>query len=162
MHCVQLGFLNHEAHNTIQEIWSKLDSNEPDVDGLLATALQVGKVNADILANLDEAHANHFGSPIPTQCRTTAVEGKCILVSGHDMADLYALLQQTEGQDINVYTHGEMQPAHGYPKLKAFKHLVGNYGTAWQNQKFEFAAFPGPIIVTVCRMENKHSTNDLL
>jgi len=149
MHCAQLGVLDYSVANAIQEIWSKLDSDAPDVDGLLATALKVGEINAKVLANLDQAHADHFGHPEPTQCRTTAVAGKCILVSGHDMLDLYELLKQTEGQDVNVYTHGEMQPAHGYPKLKAFPHLVGNYGTAWQNQKFEFAAFPGPVVVTV-------------
>lgn len=71
----------------------------------------------------------------PTQYRTTVVEGKAILISGHDLMDLYHLLEQTEGTGINVYTHGEMLPAHAYPKLKAFKHLAGNYGTAWQNQK---------------------------
>jgi hydroxylamine reductase len=97
--------------------------------------LQVGEVNAQVLALLDQSHATAFGNPEPTEYRTTAVEGKCILMSGHDLADLYALLQQTEGTGINVYTHGEMLPAHAYPKLKAFKHLVGNYGTAWQNQK---------------------------
>jgi hydroxylamine reductase len=120
----------------------------------LQTVLRVGALNAQVLGMLDGAHADNFGAPEPTNVRTTAVQGKAILVSGHDMQDLYELLQQTEGTGVNVYTHGEMLPAHSYPKLKAFKHLVGNYGTAWQNQKFEFASFPGPIVVTTnCILE---------
>ena len=163
MHCVQLGVLDHDICNNIQILWSKLDSSEPDMDGLLAAALKVGETNASVLAALDKAHCDNFGAPEPTPVRTTAVEGKCILVSGHDMADLYELLQQTEGTGINVYTHGEMLPAHGYPKLKAFPHLVGNYGTAWQNQKFEFAAFPGPVVVnTNCVLEPRRMYRDRL
>ena len=163
MHCVQLGVLDHDICNNIQTIWSKLDSSEPDVDGLLATALKVGETNTSVLAALDKGHCDNFGAPEPTPVRTTAVEGKCILVSGHDMADLYELLKQTEGTGINVYTHGEMLPAHGYPKLKAFPHLVGNYGTAWQNQKFEFAAFPGPVIVTTnCVLEPRRMYKERL
>ena len=163
MHCVQLGVLDHGICNEIQKIWSKLDSSEPDVEGLLATALKVGEVNASVLATLDQAHCDNFGAPEPTQARTSAVEGKCILISGHDMADLYELLKQTEGTGVNVYTHGEMQPAHAYPKLKEFPHLAGNYGTAWQNQKFEFAAFPGPIVVTTnCVLEPRRMYKDRL
>ncbi|GKY90525.1 hypothetical protein MPSEU_000026200 [Mayamaea pseudoterrestris] len=132
----------------LHELFAKTNSDEPDVDGLLATCMQVGQVNATVMALLDEAHAGNFGVPVPTQVRTTAVEGKCILISGHDQEDLYHLLKATEGTGINVFTHGEMLPGHMYPKLKAFKHLAGNFGTAWQNQKFEFAAFPGPVIMT--------------
>jgi hydroxylamine reductase len=134
MHCVQLGSVNEAVMNTIQQIWSKLDSSQGDVNGLLATAMKVGETNATILGMLDEAHANNFGVPEPTQVRSTAVEGKCILISGHDMMDLYELLRQTEGTGVKVWTHGEMLPGHSYPKLKAFSHLAGNYGTAWQNQ----------------------------
>lgn len=103
MHCAQLGVMDETVVNTIQQLWSKLDSDEADVDGLLASALKVGEINATILANLDQAHADHFGTPEPTQVRTTAVEGKCILVSGHDMLDLYVLLKQTEGKGISAY-----------------------------------------------------------
>jgi len=155
--------MDHAICNDIQKIWSKLDSAEPDVDGLLATVLKVGETNASVLAALDQAHCDNFGAPEPTQARTTAVEGKAILVSGHDMQDLYELLQQTKGTGVNVYTHGEMLPAHAYPKLKEFPHLVGNYGTAWQNQKFEFAAFPGPVIVTTnCVLEPRKMYKDRL
>lgn len=132
----------------IHEIYAKLADDTPDVDGLLQAALKVGEINTTILAALDAAHAELLGIPCPTPVRTSAVKGKCILVSGHDMVDLYHLLKQTEGTGIQVYTHGEMLPAHSYPKLHAFPHLAGSYGTAWQNQAFEFAAFPGPVVVT--------------
>jgi hydroxylamine reductase len=132
----------------IHEVLSKLASDEADMEGLLANVLKVGEISTKVLGMLDSAHADTLGAPEITQVCTTAVQGKAILVSGHDMLDLLKLLEQTKGTGINVYTHGEMLPAHSYPELKKFKHLVGNYGTAWQNQKFEFAAFPGPIVMT--------------
>lgn len=152
-----------DVMNEIQEMWSIIDNPTADMDLLLKTVFRVGEVNAKIMAMLDQAHADKFGTPEPTQIRMTEVEGKCILVSGHDVGDLYELLKQTEGKEINVYTHGEMLPAHTYPKLKAFSHLVGNYGTAWQNQKSEFAAFPGPVIVTTnCIVEPSRLYKDRL
>lgn len=160
-HCYQLGKMDYSVMAEIHRLLAILSQPELDVPDLLPAVLKVGEVNAQVLAMLDEAHAEHFGAPEPTQYRTTAVEGKAILISGHDLLDLQNLLEQTEGKGINVYTHGEMLPAHAYPKLKAYKHLVGNYGTAWQNQKFEFAAFPGPIIVTTnCLMEPRRMYKD--
>jgi hydroxylamine reductase len=97
---------------------------------------------------LDGAHTGNYGNPVPTRVRTTPINGKAILVSGHDLKELEELLKQTEGTGINVYTHGEMLPAHGYPGLKKYSHLAGNYGTAWQNQAPEFDAFPGTILMT--------------
>ena len=97
---------------------------------------------------LDQAHTSTYGHPAPSSVRVEPLKGKAILVSGHDLKDLEKLLKQTEGMGINIYTHGEMLPAHGYPKLKAFKHLVGNYGGAWQDQKVEFSQFPGAILMT--------------
>ena len=97
---------------------------------------------------LDAANTGAYGHPVPTPVRITPVKGKAILVSGHDLKDLEELLKQTEGKGINVYTHGEMLPAHGYPGLKKYKHLVGNYGGAWQDQREEFDAFPGAILMT--------------
>ena len=145
-HCLQLqGKTDESIMADIHQVWAKLGSTEPDMDGLLANALKVGDINARVMATLDGAHAARLGDPEPTQVKMTATEGKCILISGHDMADLEALLEQTEGTGVNVYTHGEMLPAHQYPGLKKYSHLVGNYGTAWQNQKFEFAGFPGPM-----------------
>jgi hydroxylamine reductase len=163
MHCHQLGKMDAGVMKAVHEIFAKLASNQADMDGLLATVLRVGEVNCTVLAMLDGGHADTYGAPEPTEVCTTAVKGKCILVSGHDMVDLNALLEQCEGTGVNVYTHGEMLPAHGYPKLKAFPHLVGNYGTAWQNQKFEFAAFPGPVIVTTnCIIEPRKMYKDRL
>lgn len=156
MHCDQLleNGVPPDIMNDIQSLWSQLDSSDGDMNAMLQAVMKVGETNTKVLALLDQAHADSFGAPEPTNIRMTAVKGKCILVSGHDMKDIYELLKQTEGKGINVYTHGEMMPAHTYPKLREFSHLVGNYGTAWQNQKFEFASFPGPVIVTTnCILE---------
>ena len=160
-HCYQLGSMDEEVMASIHQVLAKISSDEPDMDGLLANVLKVGEISAKVLSMLDGAHASTFGAPEVTQVRTTAVKGKAILVSGHDMKDLHALLEQTEGTGINVFTHGEMMPAHSYPELKKFKHLAGNYGTAWQNQKFEFAAFPGPIVMTTnCIIEPRRVYKD--
>lgn len=118
------------------------------VDELLAHSLDVGNINFRVMELLDAAGTSRYGHPEPTSVRMTPIKGKCILVSGHDMVDLEAVLQQTEGKGINVYTHGELLPAHAYPGLKKYPHLVGNYGTAWQNQQVEFARFPGAILMT--------------
>ena len=167
MHCYQLRGpnegMNYDVMNELHNIYALLDTNETDINVLLPTVLKVGELNATIMALLDESHVTNFGIPVPTQVLTTPVEGRCILVSGHDMQDLHALLEQTAGTGINVYTHGEMLPAHGYPKLKEFPHLVGNYGTAWQNQKLEFATFPGPCVVTTnCIQEPRKHYKDRL
>lgn len=162
-HCLALGKEDENVYQHIHELFATLSSDTPSMETFLQAALDVGKVNTTVLAMLDDAHASVLGAPEPSPARTTAVEGKCILVSGHDMMDLHELLKQTEGTGINVYTHGEMLPAHAYPKLKAFPHLVGNYGTAWQNQKFEFAGFPGPILVTTnCIQEPRRVYRDRL
>jgi len=124
-------------------------AEEPtDTNTLLCEALRVGKINQTAMELLDEANTSTYEKPEPTAVRVTPIQGKCILVSGHDLKDLYDLLVQTEGKEINVYTHGEMLPCLAYPKLKAFKHLVGNYGGAWQDQAKEFEAFPGAILMT--------------
>ncbi len=119
-----------------------------EVPELLGMALRVGEVNLTVMGLLDAGHTATFGHPEPTPVRITPVRGKAILISGHDLADLEALLQQTEGLGINVYTHSEMLPAHAYPGLKRYAHLVGNYGGAWQEQRKEFADFPGAILFT--------------
>lgn len=162
-HCYQLGQMDGSVMKDIHEVFSKLASDEPDMEGLLANALRVGDISGRVLEMLDDAHASTFGDPEPTPVKMTATEGKAILVSGHDLNDLEALLKQTEGTGVNVYTHGEMLPAHSYPGLKKYNHLVGNYGTAWQNQKFEFATFPGPVIVTTnCIIEPRRAYRDRL
>ena len=119
-----------------------------DVGALVAMAMKVGEVNLKVMGMLDEGNTKTYGHPEPTVVRVTPVAGKAILVSGHDLKDLAILLKQTEGKGVNVYTHGEMLPCCAYPELKKYKHLVGNYGGAWQDQQKEFEAFPGAILMT--------------
>lgn len=121
---------------------------EGDLKDWIAKVLRCGEMNYRTMALLDKANTESFGTPVPTEVPLGVKAGKAILVSGHDLADLGALLEQTEGKGITVYTHGEMLPAHGYPKLKAYSHLYGNYGGAWYKQKQEFPEFPGAILMT--------------
>jgi hydroxylamine reductase len=123
-------------------------TRDNSVADLTAMALKVGEVNLRVMELLDAGNTGNFDHPEPTSVKVTPVKGKAILVSGHDLKDLSDLLRQTEGKGINVYTHGEMLPCHGYPGLKKYKHLVGNYGGAWQDQKREFDAFPGATLMT--------------
>ncbi len=125
-----------------------LAGDPKEIGALLGKALKVGEVNLKVMELLDAANTGAYGHPTPTPVRVTPVKGKAIVVSGHDLKDLEELLKQTEGKGINVYTHGEMLPCHGYPALKKYKHLVGNYGGAWQEQQKEFSAFPGAILMT--------------
>ena len=110
---------------------------------------------------LDAANTGAYGHPVPTSVPLGAKKGKAILVSGHDLKDLEEILKQTQGKGIYVYTHGEMLPCHGYPELKKYDHFYGHYGTAWQNQAKEFAAFPGAILMTTnCIQKPKDSYKD--
>ncbi len=138
-----------------------LATESTEVALLLDEALRVGKINYRAMELLDEAHTETFGNPEPTSVRITPIEGKAILVSGHDLKDLETLLEQTEGRDIHVYTHGEMLPGLAYPGLKKYPHLAGNYGGAWQDQRREFDEFPGAILMTTnCIQEPKDSYQD--
>jgi hydroxylamine reductase len=123
-------------------------TRENTVADLTAMALRVGEVNLRAMELLDAGNTGAYGHPTPTRVRVTPRRGKAILVSGHDLVDLSALLEQTAGRGIDVYTHGEMLPCHGYPELKRHPHLAGNYGGAWQDQRKEFDAFPGAILMT--------------
>ena len=129
-------------------IMSWLSTDPSDLDPLFKCAMEIGLLNFKIMEMLDLGETTAFGHPEPTQVRVTPVPGKCILVSGHDMVDLKLILEQTAGTGINVYTHGEMLPALAYPFFKQYPHLVGNYGSAWQNQQKEFANFPGAVVMT--------------
>ena len=123
---------------------------------LLPIVLEVGEVNLRCMELLDKANTTTYGTPVPTKVSLTIEKGPFIVVSGHDLKDLELLLQQTEGKGIQVYTHGEMLPAHAYPKLKKYKHLKGNFGTAWQNQQKEFDQVPGAFLFTTnCLMPVK-------
>lgn len=129
-------------------IMSWLGTDPSDLDPLFKCAMEIGLLNFKIMEMLDLGETTAFGHPEPTQARVTPVPGKCILVSGHDMVDLKLILEQTAGTGIKVYTHGEMLPALAYPFFKQYPHLVGNYGSAWQNQQKEFANFPGAVVMT--------------
>ncbi|MEK7397684.1 MAG: hydroxylamine reductase [Candidatus Poribacteria bacterium] len=147
-HAQILGQEDAEVYAFFHKTLSYLADEPTDINGLLATALECGKVNLRIMELLDLANTNAYGHPEPTYVRVEPIKGKAIVVSGHDLKDLEELLKQTEGKGINIYTHGEMLPAHGYPELKKYKHLVGNYGGAWQDQRNEFEDFPGAILMT--------------
>ncbi|HNQ88482.1 MAG TPA: hydroxylamine reductase [Verrucomicrobiota bacterium] len=147
-HALVLGRELESANAYFADALCQLAEETTSVDVLLGLCLKCGEVNLQIMELLDGAHTDTYGHPQPTPVRIEPVAGKCILVSGHDLKDLEELLKQTEGKGINIYTHGEMLPAHGYPGLKKYRHLVGNYGGAWQDQKSEFARFPGAILMT--------------
>lgn len=147
-HALALGAGDPVSFAKIHETLDVLTHPSPTAEELLATALAVGELNYRVMEILDKAHTETFGHPQPAKVRLGARKGKAILVSGHDLHDLYALLEQTKGLGIQVYTHGEMLPAHGYPKLKAFEHLAGNFGGAWTDQAAEFNEFPGAILMT--------------
>lgn len=147
-HAMMLGKESEEVFGLFHQYLDFMSSKPSDIAALLDVCLKIGKMNLKVMELLDAGHRDNFGVPEPTSVRVTPVKGKAILVSGHDIVDLFNLLKQTEGKGVNVYTHGEMIPAHSYPKLKQFKHLIGNFGTAWQNQQTEFAAFPGAILMT--------------
>ncbi|MFN8033890.1 MAG: hydroxylamine reductase [Mycobacterium sp.] len=147
-HAHALGYRTDETDAGIENGLAFLGAGPTDADALLGHALELGTVNYQVMAMLDAANTGSFGSPVPTPVRVTPVAGKAILVSGHDLHDLARVLEATEGTGINVYTHGELLPAHGYPELKKHSHLAGNYGGAWQDQQRDFTAFPGPIVMT--------------
>ncbi|TDY60880.1 hydroxylamine reductase precursor [Aminivibrio pyruvatiphilus] len=157
-HAKVLGYEKDELYGFIHEKMDFLAGESFTVDGLVGQAMDAGKWNISVMELLDAANTGVYGHPEPTKARVTGVKGKAILVSGHDLKDLDLLLQQTEGKGINIYTHGEMLPCLAYPGLKKYKHLVGNYGSAWQNQREEFEKFPGAILMTTnCIQKPKDS-----
>jgi len=160
-HAHVLGYDEDKLHAEFHRLLDLMARPEQAADSLLGAAIETGKLNLGVMELLDKANTTTYGHPEPTPVRVTPVKGKCILVSGHDLRDLDLLLKQTEGKGINVYTHGEMLPCHGYPKLKAYRHLVGHYGTAWQNQQKEFPDFPGAILMTTnCIQKPRDSYRD--
>ena len=147
-HALELGKLDEEVIEFMYKGLAALADYEITMEKLLELSLECGKVNFTCMENLDSAHTSTYGHPVPTKVNLGAKKGPAILVSGHDLKDLELLLKQTEGKGITIYTHGEMLPAHGYPELKKYSHLFGNYGGAWQDQKLEFDKFPGTILMT--------------
>lgn len=131
------------------------------MDELLPIVMEVGEKNLQCMALLDKANTETYGTPTPATVPLTVEKGPFIVITGHDLHDLKLLLEQTEGKGVNIYTHGEMLPAHGYPELKKYPHLKGNFGTAWQNQQKEFADIPAPVLFTTnCLMPPKASYAD--
>ena len=147
-HAHILGRESEEAYAFFHKALNALALGESSIDTLFDLVMECGKSNLTAMEVLDGANTGTYGHPEPTPVRITAVKGKAILVSGHDLKDLEEILKQTEGTGINIYTHGEMLPCHGYPGLKKYSHLVGNYGGAWQDQREEFEKFPGSILMT--------------
>jgi hydroxylamine reductase len=147
-HAQILGQEDDDVYAFFHEALNYLTKDDPNADELVGLSLKCGEVNLRTMELLDKANTGAYGHPVPTAVRIEPAKGKAILVSGHDLKDLEELLKQTEGKGINIYTHGEMLPAHGYPELKKYKHLVGNYGGAWQAQRAEFEEFPGAILMT--------------
>ena len=160
-HAQILGKEDDGIYAFIHRAFDFITRRPTNVDELLACVLECGQINLKTMELLDAANTEAYGHPEPTKVRVTPVKGKCIVVSGHDLKDLEELLKQTEGKGINVYTHGEMLPCNAYPGLKRYKHLVGNYGGAWQDQRKEFDQFPGAILMTTnCLQKPKDSYKD--
>ncbi|OEE66732.1 hydroxylamine reductase [Enterovibrio norvegicus FF-33] len=147
-HALVLGQTDNAVYGDYHNIMAWLGTDPEDLGELLDYSMKIGLMNYKVMEMLDTGETTTFGHPAPTQVNVKPIKGKCILVSGHDLHDLEKILQQTEGKGINVYTNGEMLPAHSYPELNKYPHLVGNYGSAWQNQQKEFANFPGAIVMT--------------
>jgi len=147
-HANELGYDDENVNIFMQSTLAKTLDDSLSVNELVALTLETGKVGVDGMALLDKANTESYGNPEITKVNIGVGKNPGILVSGHDLKDLEELLIQTEGTGVDVYTHSEMLPAHYYPKLKKYKHLVGNYGNAWWKQKEEFESFNGPILMT--------------
>lgn len=147
-HAEVLGQRDGRIYEFAHQALAAVNDPSKDLSFWLEMVLKCGEINLITMELLDAANTGTYGHPVPTSVPLGHTQGKAILVSGHDLHDLEGLLQATAGKGINIYTHGEMLPAHGYPELKKYPHLVGNYGTAWQNQRNEFNQFPGPILMT--------------
>ncbi|MBO3458333.1 hydroxylamine reductase [Aetokthonos hydrillicola Thurmond2011] len=163
-HAQELGQEDERVYQFCYEALAKLDTQDLSLDDWVSLALKVGEINLRTMELLDAGHTNTYGHPVPTKVALHPKAGKAILVSGHDIPQLEAVLKQTVDTGITVYTHGELLPAHGYPLLKKiYPHFYGHYGTAWQNQTKEFAKFPGAIIITTnCLMPPHDNYEDKL
>ena len=162
-HANALGYDSEEINAFMQSTLAKMLDDSLTIDELIALTLETGKVGVDGMALLDQANTETYGNPEITKVNIGVRNNPGILVSGHDLKDLELLLKQTEGTGVDVYTHSEMLPAHYYPHLKKYPHLVGNYGNAWWKQKEEFESFNGPILMTTnCIVPPKDSYKDRL
>lgn len=160
-HAAVLGYQDETIHRFLYKALFAIGMDDWGMEELLPIVLEVGEVNLTCMAMLDKANTETFGHPQPVSVSLTVEKGPFIVITGHDLYDLKLLLEQTEGKGINIYTHGEMLPAHAYPELKKYPHLKGNFGTAWQNQQKEFALLPAPILFTTnCLMPPKSTYAD--
>lgn len=159
-HALVLGYEEEDVNQFFYKALAII-SYDLEMESLLPVVMEVGEVNLKCMALLDRANTESYGIPDPTRVPLTIEKGPFIVITGHDLKDLKLLLEQTEGKGVNIYTHGEMLPAHAYPELKKYSHLKGNYGTAWQNQQKEFADIPGAVLFTTnCLMPVKASYAD--
>ena len=157
-HAQILGQEDDKVYAYIHEGLAAMLNKNLALNDWVGLALKCGEINIRAMELLDAGNTGTYGHPVPTKVPLGAKKGKAILVSGHDLKDLEEILKQTDGKGITVYSHGEMLPTHGYPKLKQYKHFYGHYGTAWQNQAKEFSEFPGPIVMTTnCIQRPKES-----
>jgi hydroxylamine reductase len=160
-HAAILGKTDKRIFDFIYEAMAATLNKNLSADDYVGLVFKCGEINLIAMEILDAANTEAYGHPVPTSVPLGAKKGKAILVSGHDLKDLEDILKQTQGKGIYVYTHGEMLPCHGYPELKKYDHFYGHYGTAWQNQAKEFAAFPGAILMTTnCIQKPKDSYKD--
>ncbi len=157
-HAQVLGSTDDSVSAYIHEALSSMRNTTFSLEDWVGIALKCGEINLKVMELLDAAHTGTYGHPVPVEVPLGAKKGKALLVSGHDLKDLEDILKQTEGKGINVYTHGEMLPTHGYPELKKYPHFYGHYGTAWQNQHVEFSRFPGAIVMTTNCLQKPHSS----
>ena len=159
-HAMVLGYESEEVNQFFYKALSII-TYDLEMDRLIEVAMEVGEKNLKCMELLDKANTSSYGTPTPVKVPLTIEKGPFIVITGHDLKDLEVLLKQTEGKGINIYTHGEMLPAHGYPELKKYPHLKGNFGTAWQNQQKEFDNIPAPVLFTTnCLMPVKESYKD--
>ncbi|MDR2507917.1 MAG: hydroxylamine reductase [Candidatus Accumulibacter sp.] len=146
-HAAALGYESDEVHDFLYKAL-RVIAEDRGMGELLSIAMEAGKINLTVMELLDRANTETYGVPVPTAVPLAIEPGPFIVISGHDLCDLKLLLEQTDGTGINIYTHGEMLPAHAYPELKKYPHLKGNFGTAWQNQQKEFDGIPAPVLFT--------------
>ena len=159
-HAMTLGYTDVSLNQFFLTALDSLSKNW-GMNELLPIVMEVGRFNLTCMELLDRANTDTFGNPVPVSVSLTVEKGPFIVVTGHDLEDIKQLLEQTKDKGINIYTHGEMLPAHAYPELKKYPHLKGNFGTAWQNQQKEFDSLPAPILFTTnCLMPPKASYAD--
>ncbi|OEF97079.1 hydroxylamine reductase [Desulfuribacillus alkaliarsenatis] len=162
----QARYIGHHSDQVDQFYFIALEAinnNNLTLEELIQMAMRAGDMSVEVMSVLDEANTTRYENPSPQKVNVNIKKGPFIIVSGHDLRDLELLLQQTEGKGINIYTHGEMLPAHGYPGLRKYKHLIGNFGSAWQNQQQEFDGIPGCILMTTnCLMKPRDTYKDRL